>query len=296
MPSFIYLLLPILFWSGNYVLGRFTVSAGIDPYSISFLRWSLACLILLPFAYKKLWLERHIICQHWPLLTLFGFLGICNYSLFLYLGLASTTVTNAVLLNSVLPVMILIVARLLIGTKTTWLQNLGIIISTFGAIVIVSRGSLDTFLHLTVSQGDLWIIFAALSWAIYSVLITKRPKEMSLISYFACTAIIGTIIQFPLFLLFGHNLLADFTVANWGTIIYMAVFSSIGAFLCWNIGIQKLGTATAGQFIHLMPVFSIVLSVLFLGEILFSFHYVGIALIFSGIFVATFLNNRQKSR
>ncbi|MEP7728031.1 DMT family transporter [Marinomonas primoryensis] len=294
MPAFIYLLLPIFFWSGNYILGRLTVSDGIDPFSISFLRWSLACLIILPFAYKKLWREREIIAKNWPLLVLFGWLGICNYNLFLYIGLTSTTVTNAVLLNSIMPVMILITARLLLGSKTSWLQNTGIMISTVGAVAIVSRGSLDTFLHLSISHGDLWIIVAAISWAIYSVMIVRRPKEMSLIGFFACTALIGTLCQAPLFFLFGDSQLSSFTTENWLSILYMSVFASIGAFLCWNTGIQKLGAATAGHFIHLLPVFSIGLSVLFLGESLFRFHYVGIALIFSGIFVATILNKKLK--
>lgn len=294
MPAFIYLLLPIAFWSGNYILGRLTVSNGIDPYTVSFLRWGLACLIMLPFAYKNLWLERKIIVKSWPLLTLFGWLGICNYNLFLYIGLTSTTVTNAVLLNSIMPVMILITSRLLLGNKTSWLQNTGIFISTIGAITIVSRGSLDTLLHLTISQGDLWIITAAISWAIYSVMIVRRPKDMSLIGFFTSTAIIGTLFQMPLFFLFGETQLTDLTTGNWGAILYMAVFASIGAFLCWNTGIQKLGAATAGQFIHLLPVFSICLSVIFLGENLFRFHYVGILLIFSGIFVATILSNKRK--
>jgi len=294
MPAFIYLLLPIFFWSGNYILGRLTVSDGIDPFSISFLRWSLACLIILPFAYKKLWRERKIIAENWPLLVLFGWLGICNYNLFLYIGLTSTTVTNAVLLNSIMPVMILITARLLLGHKTSWLQNTGILISTVGAITIVSRGSLDTFLHLSISHGDLWIIAAAISWAIYSVMIIRRPKEMSLIGFFACTALIGTLFQAPLFFLFGDSQLSDFTVGNWAAILYMGVFASIGAFLCWNTGIQKLGAATAGHFIHLLPVFSIGLSVIFLGETLLNFHYIGITLIFSGIFVATLLNRKLK--
>lgn len=294
MPAFAYLLLPIFFWSGNYILGRMTVSSGIDPFSISFLRWSLACLLILPFAYKKLWLEKHIIAKNWPLLVLFGWLGICNYNLFLYIGLSSTTVTNAVLLNSIMPVMILIAARLLLGNKTSWLQNTGIFISTMGAVTIVSRGSLDTFLHLSFSRGDLWIIAAAVSWAIYSVMIIKRPKGMSLLGFFACTALIGTAFQAPLFFLFGTSTLSDFTFSNWAAIIYMGIFASIGAFLCWNIGIQKLGAPTAGHFIHLLPVFSIGLSVVFLGEQLLSFHYSGIALIFSGIFVATVLNKRQK--
>ncbi|MCV2401416.1 DMT family transporter [Marinomonas sp. C2222] len=293
MPAFIYLLLPIAFWSGNYILGRLSVSNGIDPYTISFLRWSGACLIMLPFAYKKLWLERKVIAENWPLLTLFGWLGICNYNLFLYIGLTSTTVTNAVLLNSIMPVMILITARILLGSRTSKLQNLGILVSTIGAIVIVSRGSLDTFIHLTISTGDLWIIAAAVSWAVYSVLIAKRPKDMSLIGFFTSTAIIGLIFQAPLFFLFGETQLKNLTLGNLSTILYMALFASIGAFLCWNIGIQKLGAATAGQFIHLLPVFSIGLSVIFLGESLFSFHYFGIVLIFSGIFVATILHSKH---
>lgn len=293
MPAFMYLLLPILFWSGNYVLGRLTVSNGIDPFTISFVRWSVACLIILPFAYQKIVQDLPLIKAKWPMLLFFAWLGICNYNLFLYIGLQSTTVTNAVLLNSIMPVIILITARMLLGTKTSTTQNIGILISTVGAITIVSRGSLDTLLHLTVSQGDLWIIAAAISWAIYSVLLVKRPA-MHILSFFAVTAIMGTCIQFPLFLLFSQSELGSLTQANWGAIIYMGIFASIGAFICWNAGIQKLGAATAGHFIHLLPVFSILLSTLFLGETIEGFHGLGILLIFSGIGIATLLKHKKK--
>jgi drug/metabolite transporter (DMT)-like permease len=291
MPAFVYLLLPILFWSGNYVLGRLTVSGGIDPYTISFFRWSFACLLILPFAYGKIRQDWPLVKQHWAMLVFFAWLGICNYNLFLYIGLTSTTVTNAVLLNSIMPVMILITARILLGNKTNFLQNAGILISTLGAIVIVSRGSLDTFLHLTVSKGDLWIVTAAVSWAIYSVLLIKRPP-MHLLSFFAVTAIIGTAIQFPVYLFFSSTNIATLTTAHWGAIVYMAIFASIGAFICWNTGIQRLGAATAGHFIHLLPVFSIFLSVLFLNEAIQGFHGIGICLIFSGIAIATIVNQR----
>lgn len=295
MPAFVYLLLPILFWSGNYILGRLTVSDGIDPYTISFFRWSFACLLILPFAFPKIQRDWGLIKKHWPMLLFFGFLGICNYNLFLYIGLTSTTVTNAVLLNSIMPVMILITARLLLGSQTSKLQNTGIIISTLGALVIVSRGSLDTLLHLTVSKGDLWIIAAAVSWAVYSVLLVKRPA-MHLLSFFAVTAIMGTCIQLPLFLLFSTSDVHTLTIANWGAIVYMGIFASIGAFICWNTGIQRLGAATAGHFIHLLPVFSIFLSILFLGESIQSFHGIGIMLIFSGIGIATILNQRIQNK
>ncbi len=295
MPAFVFLLLPILFWSGNYVLGRLTVGDGVDPYTISFFRWFIACLVILPLALPKIRQDLPQIKQHLPMLTFLAFLGICNYNLFLYIGLQSTTVTNAVLLNSLMPVMILITARVLLGSKTNSLQNLGILVSTVGALVIVSRGSLDTLLHLTVSSGDLWIITAAISWAIYSVLLVKRPA-MHLLSFFAVTAMIGTCIQFPLYLLFSSKDLAELTTANWGAIIYMSLFASIGAFICWNAGIQRLGATTAGHFVHLLPVFSIFLSTLFLGEVMEGFHGIGIFLIFSGIGIATLLNKQLANR
>lgn len=295
MPAFAYLLLPVLFWSGNYVLGRLTVGDGVDPYTISFFRWLIACLVILPLALPKIRQDFPQIKQHLPMLIFLAFLGICNYNLFLYIGLQSTTVTNAVLLNSLMPVMILITARVLLGSKTNSLQNVGILVSTLGAIVIVSRGSLDTLLHLTVSSGDLWIITAAISWAIYSVLLVKRPA-MHLLSFFAVTAMIGTCIQFPLYLLFSPKNLDGLTIGNWSAIIYMSLFASIGAFICWNAGIQRLGATTAGHFVHLLPVFSIFLSTLFLGEVMEGFHGIGIFLIFSGIGIATLLNKRVANR
>ena len=211
MPAFIYLLLPVLFWSGNYVLGRITLGTGLDPFFLSFARWTLACLIILPFAYRTLLREHKIISTNWKILTFFAWFGVCNYNLFLYIGLTTTSVTNAVLLNSVVPVIILIAARILLGQRTTWLQNAGIIISTLGVVNIVSQGSIDTLMDLTISTGDLWIVAAALCWAIYSVLIAKKPKNLSVLGFFASTAIIGTLIQVPITLLFSKQDISNIT-------------------------------------------------------------------------------------
>jgi drug/metabolite transporter (DMT)-like permease len=210
-----------------------------------------------------------------------------------YIGLSTTSVTNAVLLNSVMPVIILITARIILGQTTTGLQNTGILLSTIGALEIVSRGDYETLMNLTVSMGDLWIITAAISWAVYSVLIVKKPKTLSTLGFFASTALIGTAIQAPIAFFFAEQTFTDISQSNWLTILYMAVFASIGAFLCWNIGIQKLGAATAGHFIHLMPIFSILLSVIFLDEAFYQYHTIGMVLIFSGIFIATFLNHKR---
>ncbi|ADZ92478.1 DMT family transporter [Marinomonas mediterranea] len=290
--AYIFPLLSIVFWSGNYVLGRITLNQGMDPYTMSFLRWLLACAFLLPFTYKAILRERQIIKDCLPLLILMGGLGVCNYNLFLYIALTTTTVTNAVLLNSLMPILIMLVARILLGSRTSPLQNLGIAISTIGAAVIVSRGSIDTLLHLTITHGDMWVVAAVSSWALYSVLLSKRPKAMSLYAFFSVTAIIGTLIQAPIYLAFGTHSVAELTANNWLVLLYMASFASIAAFICWNKGIEKIGPASAGHFIHLMPIFSVALSIPLLGETLETFHLLGVIFILSGILTATVLNNR----
>ncbi|TDO98263.1 DMT family transporter [Marinomonas balearica] len=294
--AYTFLLFSIVFWSGNYVLGRLTLSEGMDPYTLSFFRWFLACAFLLPFTYRTLVNERKILMQNLPLLTLMGVLGVCNYNLFLYIALTTTTVTNAVLLNSLMPILILLVARILLGARTSKLQNIGIAVSTIGATTIVSRGSLDTLLHLTITKGDMWVITAVTSWALYSVLLSKRPKKMSLYAFFTSTAIIGTLAQAPIYAIFGTQSILDIPDHNWLVLLYMALFASIAAFICWNKGIEKLGPATAGHFIHLMPVFSIALSIPLLGEQFHVFHMVGVAFILGGILTATILNKKFEAQ
>jgi drug/metabolite transporter (DMT)-like permease len=170
---------------------------------------------------------------------------------------------------------------------TGW-QALGILISLAGVLVIIGRGDAGTLLARRFNPGDLWVLAAVASWALYSVCLRWRPAELKPLNFQATTMLIGMAILTPLY---GWDLAHDRTVtvnvATVGSILYLALFPSILAYIFWNRAVAELGANRTGQFLHLMPVFGAVLSMIFLGERLYGFHAAGVALIALGIWLAT---------
>jgi drug/metabolite transporter (DMT)-like permease len=275
-----------LFWAGNFVLGR-AVHELIPPIALSFWRWAIALLLVLPLAWRHLHGQWPILRRHWALLTVLGVLGVTNFNTFVYLGLQTTTATNAVLLVSTTPVVIVALSFALLGMRVTAVQLAGIIISLSGVAIIVARGSPRTVLELDLNRGDLWILAAALSWALYSVVLRRRPAGLRPLAFLAATFLLGLIPLLPLYLwelgrAGGFSLSAP-TVA---TIGYVALFPSVLAYIFWNRAVAVLGPNRSGHFMHLMPAFGAVLSMVFLGERLQAFHLAGIGLIAAGIWLA----------
>jgi drug/metabolite transporter (DMT)-like permease len=163
-----------------------------------------------------------------------------------------------------------------------------VIISLGGLIFIVTRGDWTQLRELTLSTGDLWTLGASLAWAIYSVMLRKRPKEMDAIAFLTVLIAFGLVFSVPFYL---RELLSrggfELTPASLASLAYVAVFPSVLSFIFWNYGVDKVGANRAGIFIHLMPVFSILLAIVFLGETLQLFHLFGMLLIFSGIVLTT---------
>lgn len=288
------LVLTTLFWSGNFVLAR-AMHLDIPPLTLAFLRWSLALLILLPWVAPALWREREQIRQHWRMLVLLGLLGVTNYNTFVYLGLQTTTATNATLLQSAVPVVILLLSAA-VGERIRTAQVAGILVSLLGVTTIISRGDLAGLLRLSVNPGDLWIVASVLSWSLYTVALRWRPHEVSAPVLLGTSVITGVVVLLPFFLWEQ----AQGAVVNWhsGSMLvigYVAIFPSVLAYVFWNHGVATLGPARAGLYIHLMPVFGLLLSVLFLGEQVLPFHLLGISLIFVGIYLATGRKNRMPS-
>jgi len=176
---------------------------------------------------------------------------------------------------------------LLRQTVTLW-QALGIVLSMAGVLVIVGRGDLGNLLARQVNTGDGWILAAVLSWALYSVCLRWRPAELQPLNFQAATMLFGMIILTPLYSWdVAHDRLFDFNVATVASIVYLALFPSILAYIFWNRAVAELGANRTGQFLHLMPAFGAILSMIFLGERLYAFHGAGIALIALGIWLAT---------
>ena len=287
-PSpYLLLVLTTLFWSGNFVLGR-AVHTVFTPFTLSFWRWAVALLILLPFVWTSLRQQGSLLRRHWPVLLLLSVLGVVNFNTCVYIGLHTTTATNAVIMLSITPVLIVALSFLLLRQTVTGWQALGIALSLSGVLVIVGRGDVGSLLGWQVNSGDLWILAAVFSWALYSVCLRWRPAELEPLNFQAATMIIGVVILMPLY---GWDLAQDrvfiLNTAAVVSILYLALFPSILAYIFWNRAVAELGANRTGQFLHLMPAFGAVLAMIFLGERLYAFHAAGIALIALGIWLAT---------
>jgi len=287
-PSpYVLLVLTTLFWSGNFVLGR-AVHTVFTPFTLSFWRWAVALAILLPFVWASLRSQAPLLRRHWPIVLLLSVLGVVNFNTFVYIGLQTTTATNAVILLSITPVLIVGLSFLLLRQTVTLWQALGIVLSMAGVLVIVGRGDLGNLLARQVNTGDGWILAAVLSWALYSVCLRWRPAELQPLNFQAATMLFGMMILTPLYSWdVAHDRLFDFNVATVASIVYLALFPSILAYIFWNRAVAELGANRTGQFLHLMPAFGAILSMIFLGERLYAFHGAGIALIALGIWLAT---------
>lgn len=295
-PSpYLLLVLTTLFWSGNFVLGR-AVHTVFTPFSLSFWRWAVALVVLLPWVWSSLREQVPLLRRYWLILLLLSVLGVVNFNTFVYIGLQTTTATNALIMLSVTPVLIVGLSFVLLRQTVTLWQIVGIVVSLLGVLIIISRGDTKALLAREVNSGDLWVLAAVGSWALYSVCLRWRPADLKPLNFQATTILLGMLILTPLY---GWDLAQGRTIAinpaTVGTILYLALFPSILAYIFWNRAVAELGANRTGQFLHLMPAFGAVLSILFLGERLYNFHFVGIALIALGIWLATLLKRAKSS-
>lgn len=292
-PSpYLLLVLTTLFWSGNFVLGR-AMHAVFTPFALSFWRWAIALLILLPFVGSSLWAQRTLLRQHWPILLWLSVLGVVNFNTLVYIGLQQTTATNALITLSVTPVLIVGLSFFLLRQTVTLWQAVGILVSLSGVLVIVGRGDIEVLLARQVNPGDLWALAAVFSWTLYSVCLRWRPTALEPLAFQATTMMFGIAILAPLYawdVAQGHRIVIN--LATVSSIGYLALFPSILAYIFWNRAVAELGANRTGQFLHLMPAFGAVLAMVFLGERLYPFHGVGIALIALGIWLATVYRRR----
>ena len=284
-----YLLLTLtpFFWSCNWIIGR-ALHEDMPPMALTFFRWLLASLVLAPFVVSRLARDWPTIRAHWRTMALLGSIGIALHNAIAYIGLNYTTATNGVVLNSFIPVMIIAMAWAFFGERLTRVQLLGVAVSLVGVLAILSGGSLATLARFRLNAGDLCVILAMAMWSLYTVLLRRRPLGLDRLSFLFVLAIVGVVIMFPLWL--GESLLIRspvWSARSFAALIGVAIFSSVLAYIFWNRGVELLGPAVAGLFVHLMPVFGALLAWLFLGERLASYHLAGMALILTGIAVTS---------
>lgn len=285
-----YLLLTLtaLFWSGNMVLGR-GIRGDIPPISLAFWRWAIALLCVLPLALPHLKEQWPRLRAGWKPVFVLGLLGVGGYNTLAYIALQYTVATNAVLLNSFIPIATIAISWAFFGRHLSRAQAFGVTISFLGAATIIARGDFALLATLSINRGDLWMLAAVLIWAIYTVGLQWRPSGVDPMLLLAALTIVGLLALAPLYLweLLVQGRSIKVHAGSLASLIYVGVFPSFLGYIFYNRGVAEVGANKASLFIHLMPVFGTILSVTFLGEIPHGFHFAGIALILGGIWLTT---------
>ncbi|WP_225889802.1 DMT family transporter [Indioceanicola profundi] len=277
--------LPGLFWAGNAIVGR-AVAGDVPPVALAFWRWVGAVLIVLPFAWRHLRADIRPMLKAWPIMLALSALGITAFNTLLYIAAQTTSALNIVMLQSSMPVLVVGATFLLFREAVTGRQALGIAVSLAGALILVSHGDPASLARLELNRGDIWLLVAIVSYALYTALLRRRPAVHGL-SLVAATFALGAAMLLPFYLwesLSGRPLPLTSTSAL--AIAYVAVFPSILAYLSFNRAVALLGANTAGLAVHLVPVFGTILAVLLLGETPQLHHGLGIGLIAVGIGLA----------
>lgn len=280
------MLLPPLFWAGNAVAGRIAVGQ-LPPIALAFWRWLFALLLILPFGLPRVAAQWNEVRRRWKVLSMVALFSVTAYNTLLYVALTSTTAVNATLVSAAIPVAIVLLSRVWLGETVGIRQAAGIAISLAGVVLVIARGDPDNLLKLGLQPGDVWVLAAVVSWAIYSVLLRRHPSSLSPLALLTVQMILGWLFLVPFYL---WELTTDqvflLTWQSAGLIAFVAIFPSILAYHLWNQGVAKLGANLAGQYTYLIPVFTAVLAALFLGESFRWFHAAGLVAIIGGIRLA----------
>ncbi|MES2531012.1 MAG: DMT family transporter [Pseudomonadota bacterium] len=279
--------LPPAFWAGNLVLGR-ALGPVFPPVSLAVGRWVVALAVLSPFVWRQAWCERDLLAKHWALIAACGAFGIAGYNALGYLALQTVPAASVAFLNSTLPLMVPLAAVVLGVERITWKTLGGIAISFAGVAWIVARGNMAGLAALRFEGGELLVILAVANYAVYSVLLRRKPAAISPLVFLATTMAAGLLVLMPFWafeLVRGARIPTD--LPSLGAVVYIGVFASLFAFILWNRCVAMLGATVTGVSFHLVALFTALLAFFVLGEPVRAFHVAGIALILLGFFVTT---------
>jgi len=287
VKAYIMLVCATLFWAGNFMVGKFAFFENIPPMSLVFFRWSLVWLILLPFTYKEIIKNKVIIINNLPLLFFLAFTSVGLFNTFTYLSLVYTQVINASLFNTAIPAAIIFLCFLFKIEKTNKFQILGLILSVFGILSIITKLDLNVLLSLNFNKGDLIMIGGVITWGLYSAFLKNKKFTLPLLTLVHVLCTFGLIFIFPQFLYeFSQGLRVSFNTNLYYTLIYLALFPSIGSYYCWAGAVAIIGANRAGIFLSLIPFFSTIMAIIFFNEQFKFFHLIGSILIILGLFLS----------
>ena len=276
----------MLIWGTPPVVAR-AVSSGVPPIALSFSRWFIAGLVLLPFVWGRLPSEWPKIRRHWKSLLLLAGFMVMGSSLSV-VAVYFTTATNAVLVNASQPAITALIAWLIASERLAARQGVGVCLAFLGIVVMICRADWSVLVTLDINVGDPVMLGAVVGWSLYAVHLHRREYAPSGEVLLFLIAVVGTLVLGPMYLV-EATIVGPFELrpAYLSAMVYLALFPTLLATYCWNLAIGALGANRAAIFINLIPIFGALFAMIFLGESLYLYHLIGAALVFLGIFFAT---------
>ena len=292
---YLLLALTVLFWSGNMVLGR-AIREQVPPLSLAFWRWAIALALVLPLALPHLRPQWPLLRRGWRPVLILGLLGVAGYNTLAYVALTYTAATNAVLLNSFIPIATIALSWAFLKKHLRGIEWLGVLLSFIGVTTIICRGDPQTLARLSLNIGDLWMLAAVFTWALYTIGLQWRPVGVDPMLLLAAFTVVGLLALAPAYAWeIAQGRTIHVSASSLAGIAYTGVFPGFLGYVFYNRAVGEVGASKASLFIHLMPVFGTILAAIFLAEVPQGYHYLGIALIFSGIYLTTAAPRQVKS-
>jgi drug/metabolite transporter (DMT)-like permease len=260
-------LLACVLWSFNFIIAR-GISQEIPPATISFYRWLCATVIIVPIAWKKLTAQKSLVASNWKNILWATLTGIALYSPLIYLaGHYSPAINLALIGTTTVPIFTYAIAAVFLKEKITVLHSIGLLVCLAGIVLLISKGSWYTIIHFHFSEGDKWMLLAALLFSLYNIIVRKKSLALHPLTYLASAFILGTLLLLPLYLWeLNHS-----TPVHWNTnklliILYSGAGTSVAAFFCWNAAIARIGSGRTAIFGNSIPVLATIEAILILGE------------------------------
>lgn len=280
-------------WSGNFIIAR-GLNESIPPISLAFWRWVVAVVVFLPFAWKPLIVEWQVLKKHLPYLSITALLGISIFNTLIYFAGHTTTAINLSLISITFPIFIVILSRIFFAELITVNKGIGILLVAAGVVFLITKGALASLLNIAFAIGDVWMLLAAITFAVYSLLLKRRPEQLSIWAFQLSTFILGLFFLFPFFLWeYITNPPVAFNATTVYAILYVGIFASLSAFVLWNKAVIAVGPSKAGMIYYTLPLFSGLLAYLFLNEEISVVHFFSAVLIVSGILTANFESKKS---
>jgi drug/metabolite transporter (DMT)-like permease len=286
--AYLMLTLCAFFWSGNFIVGKFATLYEVPPLTLNFLRWLIVWIILIPFTFRDISKNFKVIKKSFYSILLMSVTSISVFNSVVYYSLNFTQVLNGALMISTIPVLIVFISFLFKTERINSSQILGLVLSIIGVATIVTRLDFGKLLNLDLNKGDLWLLVAMLSWAVYSTMLITHKTGLKYLSFMTVIVSIGLIFLFPQFLFeLNNHQLIKFNISVVLITSYVVFFAGIGSYILWNKAVVIVGPNKAGIFLHLMPVFSSFMAIFLLNEKLMNFHIIGAIIIFIGIYLSS---------